>query len=55
MATYKITPNNSEEPYTVEADHYAYDQATGHHIFRETDENGPIVANLINVSVVRQP
>lgn len=56
MATYIVKPVDGSPEFTVEAEHYSYDQTSGRHIFRSeapTDAvpDPTIVANLLNVSV----
>ena len=60
MAVWKVTPVNGDSAYEITADSYEYDETSGRHIFRigEPDGSTPdttIVANVLNVSVVKQP
>lgn len=52
MKTYIITNASGGSSYNISAASYEYDNSTGRHIFK--DEEGNIVANLLNVSVRQQ-
>jgi hypothetical protein len=53
---YKITPTSGGAPYDIQADRYVFDELSGRHLFYKGEgENEELVANLLNVSVVKQP
>jgi hypothetical protein len=52
MKTYIISNATGGSSYNISAASYDFDEASGRHIFRDTDGN--IIANLLNVSVRQQ-
>jgi hypothetical protein len=56
MNTYQITPTTGEKPYTLQAARYEFDSTSGRHLFYAgTGDDAELVANLLNVSVSKQP